>query len=284
LGLKLPAKLSVIDASPLGIEVGEATIRRDDGLMLVLEAEGKGEGPNTDKHEAGRAPPPRSVVFERPNGSRIVGTEVAPLRWKTRHVQDANASDGVTPITSVRSYVNLLDCEEKAGEAAKIIEWVAQAPTWNMWPRATEREETRAVVRRRDEEKVVTDRERRKSFGRDHLLVELDLATLRSIRFGRVDGILAGETDPVPNPGFIEYTVGDAGVPDDKLRASVRAALGFLFGAGLNIVGRTHLDAQHDVLRYRLMSSAAGDTDERPPAILDECYRSRYLTRSAHAC
>lgn len=135
----------------------------------------------------------------------------------------------------------------KDGVPVTIVDWLTNVPSLT-WPRITRRSETTTCVRVRDDDQSQSVSKGFRSTS-DHFALQLGLPTLSRIRVGTVPPEEIKEGVIVSKPGFIEYSSGHEGLPNEDLRRTVRRALEFLFGAGLGVMGSSEFSQTGDLIR-----------------------------------
>ncbi|RJO60559.1 MAG: hypothetical protein C4542_08875 [Dehalococcoidia bacterium] len=266
LPFSLPKKFRVGDPSSLLSKAAEIEVSRSPDYRLSITAIGGG-APKRDKldTEAIRERIDLDLLGEPFLQGKLIGYFPSNLSTNFKF-KDA-------PVTKENGIADRLHIFYRKSETATAItEWVVNFPDDRHWPRTTDRESIVTEWIERDSAKIRENVLKTSSASHDHARINLDLPTVSFIRFGQITTDQVNEPFKVKRPGFIEYSAGGKGLPDEKLRYSIRMALAFIFGCGFGVLGRTETSADG----YPIVATAisafipGGENFPTPPVLLHE--------------
>ena len=122
-----------------------------------------------------------------------------------------------------------------------LVEWVIHMPDL-VWPRFTQRNDRSTKARQREgDQRQANEEQVSTSDTFDHARIKLALPTLKELLIGSVDRKFVVEGDAARDPGFLEFTRGPQGLPNERLRHGVKRGLELFFGGGLGLLLRDPL-------------------------------------------
>lgn len=259
--IELPLKLELPNKGT-HIPVREFDVERDNTGALVLAGVAHGSPIPVPLKQ----PIPGTIASQQDISCQTSEWRTAELRWHGPTSWKETGTSIETLQTTARGKASRVTVEFNEGTPSRATEWLTGVPSGLIWPRFSDRE-VETVTRRLRNGTVEERRQSGRSSTLDHAEIATELPTLSRLRLGVVSQ--QGRNDVV-RPGFLEFSAGPRGLPDDHLRNSVRRSFEFLFGCGLGVLGWSEMDSDSLLIRAAILSSytPGGAGPPCPPALL----------------